>query len=41
MYYFQLKGMKDELAKYGQEHLLDHYDSLSSEQQQQLKKELE
>eukprot|EP00088_Acartia_fossae_P036866 TRINITY_DN3805_c0_g1_i6.p1 TRINITY_DN3805_c0_g1~~TRINITY_DN3805_c0_g1_i6.p1 ORF type:complete len:504 (+),score=164.32 TRINITY_DN3805_c0_g1_i6:209-1720(+) len=37
----QVKGMKDSLAKYGQEHLLDHFDSLSSEQQQQLTKELE
>jgi len=37
----QVKGIKDELAKYGQEHLLQHYDSLNSQQQQELIKELE
>ena len=33
--------MKEELAKYGQEHLLQHYDTLTPDQQQELIKELE
>jgi len=37
----QIKGLKEELAKYGQEHLLQHYDTLTPDQQQELIKELE
>jgi len=37
----QLKGLKEELAKYGQEHLLQHWNNLSQQQQNQLQQEIE
>eukprot|EP00088_Acartia_fossae_P068182 TRINITY_DN8597_c0_g1_i1.p1 TRINITY_DN8597_c0_g1~~TRINITY_DN8597_c0_g1_i1.p1 ORF type:complete len:511 (-),score=165.20 TRINITY_DN8597_c0_g1_i1:230-1762(-) len=37
----QLKGIREELAKYGQEHLLHHWDTLSTAEQNELMQELE
>jgi len=37
----QLKGLKEELAKYGQEHLLQHWNNLSQQQQNELQQEIE